>query len=106
MAERAIAREKETVEAEERTDARAHKKIERLVGSKRSVSSAGEVAKGATAEAPLGTPSALDLGQQNMLLERRIEAMRNTEQNLRERLNQTASQLEEERKRKKALNGA
>ncbi|GGG87157.1 hypothetical protein [Edaphobacter dinghuensis] len=106
MAESSIAREKELAEAEARPDARAHKKIERLVGDRRSGSAPGEIPKGASAEMPLGTPTTVDLGQQNMLLERRIEAMRNTEQNLRERLNQTATQLEDERKRNKALKGA
>jgi hypothetical protein len=46
------------------------------------------------------------LQQKNVLLERRVEAMRNTEQNLKERLNQTASQLDQERKRNQTLKGA
>jgi hypothetical protein len=41
-----------------------------------------------------------------LLLERRLEAMRNTEQNLRERLNQTTFQLEQERQRNATLKGA
>jgi hypothetical protein len=41
-----------------------------------------------------------------MLLERQIEAMRNTEHNLKERLNQATFQLEQERQRNAALKGA
>jgi hypothetical protein len=46
------------------------------------------------------------LQQENVLLEHRVEAMRNTEQNLKERLNQTTSQLDQERRRNQALKGA
>jgi hypothetical protein len=51
-------------------------------------------------------PGSVDLTQKTMLLERQIEAMRNTEQNLKERLNQTTFQLEQERQRNAALKGA
>jgi hypothetical protein len=44
--------------------------------------------------------------QRTVLLERRIEAMRNTEQNLKERLNQTSALLEQERQRNQVLKGA
>jgi hypothetical protein len=45
--------------------------------------------------------------QQNvLLLEHRLEAMKNTEQNLTERLNQTMFQLEQERQRNSSLKGA
>jgi hypothetical protein len=45
--------------------------------------------------------------QQNMLLlEHRLETMKNTEQNLTERLNQTMFQLEQERQRNSSLKGA
>jgi hypothetical protein len=46
------------------------------------------------------------LQQGNLLLEHRVEAMRNTEQNLKERLNQTTSLLDQERRRNQALKGA
>ena len=46
------------------------------------------------------------LQQENVLLEHRVEAMRNTEQNLKERLNQTTSLLDQERRRNQALKGA
>lgn len=47
-----------------------------------------------------------DLHQKTLLLERQIEAMRNTEHNLKERLNQTTFHLEQERQRNAALKGA
>lgn len=98
-------REREAVDAEENAESRTHKKIDRLVSGARP-GTRGQVAKANATDTPLGVPTATDLTQQNMLLERRIEAMRNTEQNLRERLNQTASQLDDERKRNRALKGA
>jgi hypothetical protein len=63
---------------------------------------------------PVGCPSntsmpateALSQQQRTVLLERRIEAMRNTEQNLKERLNQTSALLEQERQRNQVLKGA
>ena len=59
---------------------------------------------------PIVTPSdpsrSTDLHQKTLLLERQIEAMRNTEQNLKERLNQATSQLEQEKQRNAALKGA
>jgi hypothetical protein len=44
--------------------------------------------------------------QSNLLLQRRVEAMQNTEQNLKQRLNQTTALLDQERRRNAALKGA
>jgi hypothetical protein len=57
-------------------------------------------------EAPATGIEVVRLQQENVLLEHRVEAMRNTEQNLKERLNQTTSLLDQERKRNQALKGA
>lgn len=57
-------------------------------------------------DTPVPAPAALNQQQRTVLLERRIDAMRNTEQNLKERLNQTSALLEQERKRNQALKGA
>jgi hypothetical protein len=57
-------------------------------------------------DTPSGPPESVDSTQKTLLLERQIEAMRNTEQNLKERLNQTTFQLEQERQRNAALKGA
>jgi hypothetical protein len=47
-----------------------------------------------------------NLQQSNVLLQRRIEAMQNTEQNLKQRLNQTTALLDQERRRNATLKGA
>lgn len=49
---------------------------------------------------------AANVQQSNLLLQRRIEAMQNTEQNLKQRLNQTTALLDQERRRNAALKGA
>jgi hypothetical protein len=46
------------------------------------------------------------LQQKSVMLERQVEAMRNTEANLRRRLNDTMAQLEQERNRNQTLKGA
>jgi hypothetical protein len=61
--------------------------------------------------AEVSNVSALDVGagnlqQSNVLLQRRIEAMQNTEQNLKQRLNQTTALLDQERRRNATLKGA
>ena len=59
---------------------------------------------------PLGRTSTdaglIKLQQDNTLLVRRVEALKNTEANLKERLNQTASLLEQERRKNQTLKGA
>lgn len=55
---------------------------------------------------PISAMEAQGQQQRTVLLERRIEAMRNTEQNLKERLNQTSALLEQERQRNQVLKGA
>jgi len=58
-------------------------------------------------ESAISTPAvSTDSQQKTLLLERQVEAMRNTEQNLKERLNQTTFQLEQERQRNATLKGA
>ena len=44
--------------------------------------------------------------QSNLLLQRRVEALQNSEQNLKQRLNQTTVLLDQERRRNAALKGA
>jgi hypothetical protein len=60
----------------------------------------------APSDTPVSAVGALNQQQRTVLLQRRIEAMRNTEQNLKERLNQTSALLEQERQRNQALKGA
>lgn len=49
---------------------------------------------------------AAELQQANLLLERRVEALQNSTTNLKQRLNQTTAQLEQERRRNSNLKGA
>jgi len=48
----------------------------------------------------------MTMQQQVQLLKNSLEATRNSERNLRERLNQTNTQLDEERRRNRTLKGA
>lgn len=49
--------------------------------------------------------SAASLEQSNLLLQRRVEALQNSEQNLKQRLNQTTVLLDQERRRNATLKG-
>lgn len=50
--------------------------------------------------------TAASLEQSNLLLQRRVEALQNSEQNLKQRLNQTTVLLDQERRRNATLKGA
>ena len=50
--------------------------------------------------------TAASLQQNNLLLQRRVEALQNSEQNLKQRLNQTTTLLDQERRRNATLKGA
>ncbi len=50
--------------------------------------------------------NAANLQQSNLLLQRRVEALQNSEQNLKQRLNQTTVLLDQERRRNSTLKGA
>ena len=74
----------------------------------------GSAAK-STIPAPRATGSAVAenvndgaarLQQSNLLLQRRVEALENSENNLKQRLNQTTLLLDEERRRNATLKGA
>ena len=56
------------------------------------------------AEAPDRNTASLE--QSNLLLQRRVEALQNSEQNLKQRLNQTTVLLDQERRRNATLKGA
>ena len=75
---------------------------------------AGSAAK-STSQAPRATESAAvgnandgtaRLQQSNLMLQRRVEALENSEKNLKQRLNQTTILLDEERRRNATLKGA
>jgi hypothetical protein len=95
-----------------RSDMRTQKKVDRLLdGAKPAVvdsQNEAQVDPGASRNPgkPSGVAGLADLQQRNVLLERQVETMRYTEQNLKERLNQTTSLLDQERKRNRTLKGA
>lgn len=100
----------EGASSESRTELRTQRKVERLIDGPRTITKLenhgpGTSGAGKVVPAKNGTDLS-DLQQQNLLLERRIEAMQNTEQNLKERLNQTTALLDQERLRNRALKGA
>jgi hypothetical protein len=59
---------------------------------------------GPAPETAVANPAELE--QNNLLLQRRVEALQNSEQNLKQRLNQTTVLLDQERRRNSALKGA
>lgn len=96
--------------SEGRAEFRTQRKVERLIEGPRAAGKT-EAQAPATSGSKKSAPapqraSVSDIEQQNLLLERRIEAMRNTEQNLKERLNQTTALLDQERQRNRTLKGA
>lgn len=78
----------------------------------RNVRSLAETPKTSPTEATIVEPVAVEdagvanLQQSNLLLQRRVEALQNSEQNLKQRLNQTTVLLDQERRRNATLKGA
>jgi hypothetical protein len=89
---------KRTVETLERRSARASTRAATDISSP-TVSDSADVQTS-------DESSAFGLQQRNTLLERQVEALRNTEANLRRRLNDTMAQVEQERSRNQTLKGA
>jgi hypothetical protein len=98
--------------ADGRGDTRTQRKVDRLIDGPKLAAvdsennSQVDPGKSGRTVKPPEVAGLTDLQQRNVLLERQIEAMRNTEQNLKERLNQTTSLLDQERKRNRTLKGA
>lgn len=93
--------------------ASAPEKKEQTAGKlSRSVRNLAETSKVSSSESAPAVPIAVedagvaDLQQNNLLLQRRIEALQNSEQNLKQRLNQTTVLLDQERRRNATLKGA
>lgn len=78
----------------------------------RSVRNLVETPKTSSPEAPAAEPlptetvGVASLQQSTLLLQRRVEALQNSEQNLKQRLNQTTVLLDQERRRNATLKGA
>lgn len=88
-------------------------KKEQVAGKvSRSVRNLAETSKASSPEIASAEPVAVEdagvanLQQSNLLLQRRVEALQNSEQNLKQRLNQTTVLLDQERRRNATLKGA
>lgn len=88
-------------------------KKEQVAGKlSRSVRNLSDTPKPVPHETPSSDPvavveaNAANIQQNNLLLQRRVEALQSSEQNLKQRLNQTTVLLDQERRRNAALKGA
>ena len=100
-AEAALSRRTGPSEQESGTNGSLTKSVRALADSKGiSPAEAEKIA----ASAPDATSASLE--QSNLLLQRRVEALQNSEQNLKQRLNQTTVLLDQERRRNSTLKGA
>jgi hypothetical protein len=92
--------------------ATSEKKEQEVGKLSRSVRNLAETPKTSSPEAPSAEPAPAEtagvagLQQSNLLLQRRVEALQNSEQNLKQRLNQTTVLLDQERRRNATLKGA
>jgi len=79
-----------------------------LTRSVRSLADSKEISPEAAEKIASSAPdaNAASLQQSNLLLQRRVEALQNSEQNLKQRLNQTTVLLDQERRRNATLKGA
>jgi hypothetical protein len=99
--ERALSQKSTSSEKEAETAGRLTRTVRNLADSKGiSPTEAEKIA----AVAP--DRNAASLQQSNLLLQRRVEALQNSEQNLKQRLNQTTVLLDQERRRNSTLKGA
>ena len=75
-------------------------------GTEAAVGNSSDAPEARLADPTLAGNSTMNVQQQVQLLKNSLEATRNSERNLRERLNQANTQLDEERKRNRTLKGA
>jgi len=100
--ERALSQVVSTLERKEQVAGKVSRSVRNLAESTKASSP-----ETATAESVAVNDAGLsNLQQNNLLLQRRVEALQNSEQNLKQRLNQTTVLLEQERRRNATLKGA
>lgn len=100
--DRALALAASDSEKKEQVAGKLSRSVRNLADTSKPVSS--EIANaGLVAVEEANAPS---LQQSNLLLQRRVEALQNSEQNLKQRLNQTTVLLDQERRRNATLKGA
>jgi len=107
--ERALSLKSQVSEQEKQTAGNLSDSVRRLTEKGASPNRKGTSSGAATVDRILQTTpdaSSVNLQQSNLLLQRRIEAMQNTEQNLKQRLNQTTLLLDQERRHNATLKGA
>ena len=100
--ERALSQAASTSEKKEQVAGKLSRSVRNLANAPKLVSP-----EAATTE-PVAVEEAhnASLQQNNLLLQRRVEALQNSEQNLKQRLNQTTVLLDQERRRNATLKGA
>lgn len=100
--ERALTQAASTSEKREQAAGKLSRNVRNLSGTSTPASSETHSSEpGAVEEV-----NAAGLQQNNLLLQRRVEALQNSEQNLKQRLNQTTVLLDQERRRNATLKGA
>ena len=107
--EKALSSKGSSTEREKEAADNLERGVRRVTGKAAKPSGAETNAEASTADpAPItaSDSSSAGLKQSNLLLQRQVEAMKNSEQNLKQRLNQTTLLLDQERRRNASLKGA
>lgn len=99
--ERMLSQKSASSEKEAETTGKLTRTVRKLADSKGISPTEAENIAAATPDA-----NAASLQQSNLLLQRRVEALQSSEQNLKQRLNQTTVLLDQERRRNSTLKGA
>ena len=102
--ERSLTEKSQNLEQDKEAD--VSRSVRKLTGKGIAGSNSSQLRLNMEMAAEPGSGGSADLEQNNLLLQRRVEALQNSEQNLKQRLNQTTVLLDQERRRNAALNGA
>jgi hypothetical protein len=102
--ERALTQKPQNPEQDKEAD--VNRGVRKLTGKGAAGSSPIQLRFNMETAAEAGSIGSADLEQSNLLLQRRVEALQNSEQNLKQRLNQTTTLLDQERRRNGTLKGA
>lgn len=100
--ERALSQAASTSEKKEQAAGKVSRNVRTLAETPNTSPSEIAIAEPVAAE----DAGVANLQQSNLLLQRRVEALQNSEQNLKQRLNQTTVLLDQERRRNATLKGA
>jgi hypothetical protein len=99
--EKSLSQPPKAAEQEAKAAESLTRSVRTLIASKGALPEPAEKSTPAVSD---GDPASLQ--QSNLLLQRRVEALKNSEQNLKHRLNQTTVLLDQERRRNATLKGA